>query len=319
MKTSSWILLVAVFIIGACNSNKIMEIKIVDRLKLDQIPSASGIERINGHFWIIGDNSPWLFELNDKFILLNKYEIFSTDSLDGNTIPKKRKHDFEAMTQITWERDSAIFIFGSGSKSPERNWGKLIQFGKNIQATQYDLSKLYEQIMEEAKLDEEELNIEAAAVLGDKLYLFNRGKNKLISISTKDFYRFLKDEKQEVKIKAITIDLPTIDGVQAGFSGAFADEKNKRLIFSASVENTSNWIDDGAILGSLIGVIKVSEAYNHYTPVCHIIMENESPLLVKVESVSGKTIEKDKLTCLVVTDSDGTDSELLELEIELKK
>lgn len=293
-----------------------MKLNIIDRLMLEQIPSASGIEHLNDHFWIIGDNSPWLFELTEQFIVVNRYKIFSTDSLENNVIPKKRKHDFEAMTAMVWEGDSALFIFGSGSKSPDRNNGKLIQLGSKLKETNFDLTELYGWIREEAKLEEEDLNIEAAAVLGKKLYLFNRGKNKLLVMDQKDFIRYLKGEKQQLKIKSFTIDLPNIEGTESGFSGATADELHNRLIFTASVENTSNWIDDGAVLGSFIGMIDVDKLHNHYMPLCEQITQNNENLLVKVESITIRTSTQEILNCLLVTDSDGGKSELIEISMK---
>lgn len=315
MKALFWNATVAFFIFTACNTEKDMELKIIDRLMLEQIPSASGIEHLNGHFWIVGDNSPWLFEMTEQFIVINRYEIFSTDSLENNVIPKKRKHDFEAMTAMVWQGDSALFIFGSGSKSPERNIGKLIQFGPKLKESKFDLTELYTWIKEEAKLKDEDLNIEAATVLGKKLYLFNRGKNKLLVMDQKDFIDYLNGERQKLKIKSFTIDLPNIDGAESGFSGATADALNNRLIFTASVENTSNWIDDGAVLGSFLGTIDADKLHNHYVPLCEQIMQDNDALLVKVESIAIKSATQESLNCLLVTDSDGGKSELIEISI----
>jgi hypothetical protein len=318
MRIHFYAIFVGVFLLTSCDSENKMKVTIESRVSLDQVPSASGIEFINNKFWVIGDNSPWLFEFNDKLILLNKYQIFSIDSMEGETIPKKNKHDYEAMTSLLWEGDSAMFIFGSGSKSPDRNSGKLIQFGATKRVTNFDLTKLYELIRIESKLEEDEFNLEAAAVLGENIFLFNRGKNKLISLKINDLSLFLKGEKDKVKLKVITIDLPNIDGIQAGFSGAFGDEKYNRMIFTASVENTANWIDDGAILGSFVGIINIDELYNHFEPICQLLKNKQNDILpIKVESITQKYLDKDKLSCIIVTDSDGHSSELLELEIRI--
>lgn len=116
-------------------------------------------------------------------------------------------------------------------------------------------------------------------------------------------------------MKSNTIDLPEIDGVKAGFSGATSDVENKRILFSASVENTSNWVDDGAVLGSFIGVIVPDEIQHHYTPLCTLIQENE-PLLVKVESLTVITSSTESTKVAAVTDSDGSESEVIELTIK---
>jgi hypothetical protein len=316
MKALFWNITVAFFILTACNSEKDMKLSIIDRMMLDQIPSASGIEHLNGHFWVIGDNSPWLFELTEQFIVVNRYKIFSTDSLENNVIPKKRKHDFEAMTGMIWEGDSALFIFGSGSKAPDRNSGKLIQLGSKLKETKFDLTEFYSWIKEEAKLNDEDLNIEAAAVLGKKLYLFNRGKNNLLVMDKEDFYHYLTGEKQHFKIKSYTIDLPNIEGTESGFSGATADEENNRLIFTASVENTANWIADGAVLGSFVGTIDVDKLHNHYVPTYEQIKQNNEDLLIKVESITIRSATQDQLDCILVTDSDGGNSELIEITLK---
>lgn len=292
-----------------------MTIKITDRFSLDQIQSASGIEYLDLKYWIIGDNLPWLYEVDDKLSILEKHVIFSVESLENGVIPKKVKHDFEAMTSMVWDGDSVLFIFGSGSKSPHRNQGLLIRLQDPLKLTKFDLSNFYELILEKAKLEEEELNIEAAAVLDGKLYLFNRGKNKLIIVKTKDFQNFILRKKDNIKIKVQTIDLPQVDGIQAGFSGATADEKFHRLLFTASVENTSNWVDDGAVLGSFVGVIDVTKLHHHYVPKCEILTEDENTLPLKAESISIKSSEKKHVKCLLVTDSDGGESEALEIDV----
>lgn len=302
---------------SACNSENTMEIEIVDRFELEQIPSASGIEHVGDRYFVIGDNSPWLFELHSNYFVLNKYQISSKDSIEGEIIPKKWKSDFEAMTSLKWENEDALFIFGSGSKSPQRNSGMLIKLNDKLQLSTYDLTLLYELIMEEANLSPEELNIEAAAVLGSRLYLFNRWDNKIISMKTVDFQKFINNEKEKIKLKVVTIDLPEIDGIDAGFSGACADEKFNRIIFTASVENTNNSIDDGAVLGSFIGVLDKKELIQHFQPECELLTQYDETMTVKVESVTLKESMKKSLNCVLVTDSDGMASEVLELKIKL--
>lgn len=309
--------ILGIFILSACNSGNNMTIKITDRFSIDQIPSASGIESVDAKFWVIGDNSPWLYEVDEKLAIQKKHAIFSMESLEDGVIPKKRKHDFEAMTSMVWDGDSVLFIFGSGSKAPYRNQGLLVRLEDPLKLTKFDLSNFYELILEKAKLKEEELNIEAAAVLDGKLYLFNRGKNKLIIVKTKDFQNYILRKKDDIKIKVQTIDLPQVDGIQAGFSGATADEKYHRLIFTASVENTSDWVEDGTVSGSFVGVIDVVKLHHHYMPKCVLLEQDENVLPLKAESIAVKISEKKQLKCVLVTDSDGGESEALEFDITL--
>lgn len=316
-KTFVFIACFGIFLFSACNSENAMEIEIVDRFELEQIPSASGIEKVDDRYFAIGDNSPWLFELHSNYFILNKYLISSKDSIEGQVIPKKWKADFEAMTLMKWEADSALFIFGSGSKSPQRNAGMLIKLEGKLQLTKFDLTAFYEILKEEAKLTEEEINIEAAAVLGPRLYLFNRGKNKIISMKTADFHRFLTGKKDKIKLKVVSIELPIIDGIQAGFSGACADETFNRIIFTASVENTTNTIDDGEVLGSFVGILNKKELVQHFEPECELLTQLDETISIKAESITLKESTKKSLTCVIVTDSDGLASEVLEIKVKL--
>lgn len=316
MKSHFYAIIVGLILFTSCDSEKKMKITIESTILLEQIPSASGIEFIDNKFWVVGDNSPWLFELNQDFFIQNKYPIFSLSEVKNDILPKNKKHDFEASTSIIWENDSALFVFGSGSKLEQRNYGRLIQFGLKPTVTEFDLLDFYKLIKEEAKLDDEEFNLEAAAIIEDKLYLLNRGNNKVISMKTDNFIAFIQKDKEKLKIKVTNIDLPSIDGVQAGFSGASVDVLNGNLIFTASVENTSDWVKDGAVLGSYIGIIEIDKLQDHYIPQYSLLSKNGEAELLKVESIAVVSSENKTLNCVMVTDSDGGSSELLKITIE---
>lgn len=317
MRKSLFIVAIGVFILSSCQMNDSMQINIKEKMLLSQIPSASGVEYLNEKFWIIGDDSPWLFELDKKLNLQNRYAIFSQNKLLNNILPKKDKPDFEAITSIVWDGDSALFIFGSGSKSPERDKGVLVKIKKNLKSNKYDLSKFYKLLRQKVKLSEDEFNIEAAVIYAENLILFNRGKNKIILLRVSDFKDYITGINEKIKIKSFSIDLPEINGVRAGFSGATADLKNKRIVFTASVENTSNWIDDGERMGSFIGLIDITKLHQHYVPKTEIIKENNEVLPIKVESISITHSVKNKFNCIVVTDNDGGVSEIFKLEVNL--
>ncbi len=316
MRINFYALFVGMILFTSCDSEKKMKITIESRMLLEQVPSASGIEYLDNKFWIVGDNSPWLFELNHEFYIQNKYPIFSLKEVKNSILPKNKKHDFEASTSIIWENDSALFVFGSGSKLNQRNYGRLIQFGFEPTVTEFDLVDFYALIKDEAKLDEDEFNLEAAAIVEDRLYLFNRGKNKVVSMKIDDFKAYLLKDKDKFKLKVNNIDLPSIGGIQAGFSGATTDVVNGNIIFTASVENTSDWVKDGAVLGSYIGVIEIDKLQNHYIPQYSLLSKNGEAELLKVESIAVVSSINKTLKCVIVTDSDGGNSELLNITIE---
>ena len=297
-----------------------MHIKVIDRSDLKGIPSASGIELLNDHYYVIGDNSPWMFELGLNLHLEKRYQISSVDSLENEVIPKSRKKDLEAMCGFIDEGDTVMLLLGSGSKSPIRDHAKLIRLKNGVPAIkEYDIFSFYRHVKEEAKLDDETFNLEAAAVLDGRLYLFNRGNNKIIECSLAKFMKYLNGETEasDIKLKVTKVELPSIQGIEAGFSGAATDHENGRIFFTASVENTVNWIDDGQVLGSFIGVIEPESMSKHYKTLAVELTENEKLLPVKVESIAISSVDAGSARCILVTDSDGGESEVIRIDLSI--
>jgi len=86
-------------------------------------------------------------------------------------------------------------------------------------------------------------------------------------------------------------------------------EKNL-IIATAAVEQTLNTYDDGAVLGSFI-LIFSPEGKILYT---HLIQDSkEQTLAIKVEGITWLESTSDGEVFLLVTDSDGGDSEVFKL------
>lgn len=307
-------LTVLIFLIGvssSCERKAMWKIELVNRTTFKEIPSASGVERWNDRYFIVGDNSPWLFETDTLGNTLVKHRI--GEASEPDLIPKAQKHDFEAMCTLDWQGEQVLFLFGSGSKWPYRNKGVAFSVTQQKLIETYDLSALYEALMDKANIQQDELNIEAATALNGKLYLFNRGENKVIILKEKEFIDFLKDADVLPKFKVYSLDLPKIDGIPAGFSGATSDEMNGKILFTASVENTSDWVQDGAVLGSFVGIFDPEKLHQHYSPHVAIIEDRSDLIKVKVESITLDDIQDKLYQCALITDSDGGESELLKI------
>lgn len=295
-----------------------MKTKITFKKELPEIPSASGIEIRNSKIFIIGDDSSQLFCLNQDFEVVDTVKIFSNKHEENGRIPKKKKPDFEAMTLMPWGKDEDILIFGSGSK-PQREIMIRVDFdNESVRINQYHLSAFYSLLKQKAGLSDDDFNIEAAATWNEKLILLNRGKNNLFLINAKEFREFIKGEKKELKeLSVFNFSLPFLKHVEAGFSGACMLEGTNFLIFCASVENTSNWIDDGEIYGSFIGIIDLKNPGNK-KPFCSLLQENNTPYLGKIESVAVyEKTSNESLSLLAVTDNDDGVSSLLKIGVEV--
>lgn len=313
------IVLILLLVCIRCTNKKEMELQIINSQVLEDIGAASGMEIIGDTIYIISDNSPWLFTLNRAYKVTNKIQITALEKLVGGTIPKVHKPDFEAMALVKGNQSHELFLFGSGSKSPERD--TLVRARVNVDQANdvqiLSLEKVYSGLRKTAHMEKNALNIEAATVVEEDLYLFNRGENMIIRYNLENFIGFVTGKSLKLQPEIFHIDLPEIDEITSGFSGASMISDDS-IVFTASVENTANWIDDGPVLGSFAGIIHLKELKENYQPRCILIQENQQPLKIKVESVAvlDKTTSN-QLKLLFVTDSDGGESEIIEAVLNL--
>lgn len=317
-----------------------MKAIIKNRHILNEIHSASAIELIDNQLFVIGDNSPFLFVLDLEGNVKNKIRIFG---IKGNSnenptpnfneevliIPKKDKPDFEASCVLNIKEKNYqkkyLFVVGSGS-SEKRNLAVLIDL-ETFEVKNFSLKKLYECFIKLASLNLDpqncELNLEGLCANDTNIYFFQRGNingnNFIFSLLLDDMIEYLLSEQQNINITKINkqkVDLPSIEGLFSGFSGAgFVDNEN--ILWTSSVENTKNAIDDGNVLGSFLGTYNIHNQQVESAIITEIINEKENVFIGKVEGICAIHWSKDKAKkqVIAVTDADGGCSEMLFIEI----
>jgi len=272
--------------------------KIISHKLLAQISSASAMEILGNDIYVCGDDAAFLFQISANGEVLNRFPLF--DNVEEGRIAKAVKCDFEAMASM----NENLWIFGSGS-TDKRN--VLLLFNTQSKEVQmHSLQKFYESIQYELQLKKEDFNIEGAAVYKDDLLLMNRADNSIISCSLSDFESCVFQQKEIEDFKQTKYNLPSIDGYISGFSGACVYED--LLFFSSSVEKTDDWVNDGEILGSFIGIINLcgpNEVLKYYP------LEGE----FKIEALAVVEKRKEMFSLLAMTDNDNGTSELLKIEI----
>ena len=289
-----------------------MHIEILNWQIFKEVPSASGIVKFMNNFYLIGDDSPYLYRIDGNFNLISKKLIYSSEKLLDGLIPKFYKPDFEAMEMIS---ENEMLIFGSGSKSPERDvcvWVRIVE--QEIEFENYDISKFYDYLRNLEFMHGYELDIEGLAVNSDVLFLMNRGNNVVFSIVLSEFLKYCR-VGLDFPIPTINhYSLPKIKGLRAGFSGATVFRDN--LIFTASVEDSPNAYEDGEIFGSFLGIIKIRDNSLLQEAILTEIPNLGSPL--KLESVIVDNIISEKEVALIlVTDNDGAPSQILRMNMKI--
>ena len=283
-----------------------MTLTIVDEIQLEKIPSGSGIIKSGEIYYVVGDDSPYLYSLNRDFKTISKTPLLDPRDL-SERILKSEKPDFEGMELID---KNEIVVFGSGSKSPQRNIFLRILLEEPLRIEKYDISDFYSTLIQLPIFKDSELNIEATAFRNNQLFLFNRKPNLIIRFEYKDFLAYLSDGNDFPKLEIRQFSLPKINGIEAGFSGATALMDEPKIIFTASVENNQNAYEDGEILGSLIGILDISDnTISESFEYCHIPTSGAN---LKVESVTvEKEISSGETKVVLISDDDQGNSTLL--------
>ncbi len=106
--------------------------------------------------------------------------------------------------------------------------------------------------MLQCDIDRKDFNIEGTVLHGHDLYFFNRGngpaqKNGIIRVENW--------ENSHAKIQYTPVQLPEVKGISLGFTDAVL--VGKYIFFIASAEDTVSTYDDGDILGSAVGTIRL--------------------------------------------------------------
>ena len=288
----------------------------VDEIReLKGVASASGIEETAAGIYVIGDDTPYIFLLDEELQVREKYLLFPGNKITDSIYEKSVKPDLEALCKLD-EAGEINWLFGSGSGYPERDILLEFKTTREPKTVEFSLVEFYDGLRKVAELSENELNIEAAVVVQNDLYLFNRGENIIFRLKVSEFQKFLKNQGSFPKPEISRFDLPEIEGIKSGFSGATYLPGKELFLFTASVENTANWIDDGEVLGSFLGVLDQKDFSRKKEPRWTLLTYKDQPLLKKVESITClSSSTEDSINLLMVTDSDGGISEIIKARL----
>lgn len=166
--------------------------------------------------------------------------------------PKARKAvkpDFEALLQLP--SINAVVALPSASTA-RRMKAAVVELGSRAVRT-VDLTAFYE------SLDVPVLNLEGACLVGERLFLLQRGsavapQSLLIELSGGDFTSLLTGSRPTTTVTKHPFNLPALDGVRLAPTDLIALDDG-RMLFTAAAEAAPNAYEDGPTVGSCIGVV----------------------------------------------------------------
>ncbi len=303
------IVFIVTFIISSCQSNN----DLVILKSLDQYPSASAIEYINGKLYITGDDATGILVLDTNLHIIDSIPLIDYPC---KRIPKEIKPDLESSVYFQ-DKGTVLFLFGSGSLTPYRNNGWWYYFETNIKDSM-PLKSLYNQIKKSGIKD---LNIEGACITNQYLVLSNRGnksypENHLV-ITDRNFWN--NDSSFQITVIPIITDSDTTSF--SGISGlCYAPEKDK-LIMTVSTEDTRNSFEDGAIGKSFLWIVnqitsKIHDKDIHPDRIINLEKIDSRFKGQKIESATVVRESKEQVQLVLVADNDNGSSTVFKLTVK---
>jgi hypothetical protein len=229
------------------------------------VSAASGVVQRGDFVYVIGDDELDLavFEVSSDAPGQTR-RVLSGELPAEHAARKSSKPDLEALTVLPPFEDhphGALLGLGSGS-TPQRDRGFLWALGPDgslqDEAREISLAPLYTALRERV----DDLNIEGASVMGDQLWLLQRGngphgENLIAELVLSEVMESLLRDRAVVAAELQRLrgyDLGTLAGGKLTFSDA-SPLGGELLVFTASAEGSPNTHEDGAILGSVVGTI----------------------------------------------------------------
>jgi hypothetical protein len=306
-----------------------MNITILERHTTSGIGSLSGVACIGNDIYFVADDVRYLLKTNlnkqiNNQTVFEKIPLFEQSKNDPLVpLSKAEKPDFESLSTIEFNGVEQLLLMGSGSKN-NRKYALLYNPNPTLDPnSNCDQIKILFNALDYHFLENNldltggaDLNIEAICSDNQNLYIFQRGNiNRHHGVLVFDLAH-IQDGKplQQTLTHAFSLQLPDLDGFASGISDAYFLKQQSLIFAIASVEQTSNTYDDGQILGSFM--ILLSPAGE--TLDSQLIKNNQGqPLPIKVEGIVWLESTIDGEVFLLVTDSDGGDSEILRVLVTL--
>ncbi len=281
------------------------------------VSALSGVACVGSDIYFIGDDVRYLLKTQCNMpitssTVFEKIALFeSSKHIPLAPLAKADKPDFEALSCIDINGQQQLLIMGSGST--EKRKQALVFNPVNQQIQTFFNTIDYDFLAKNLELTGgAELNIEAVCADAQSLYIFQRGNiNRHHGVLVFDLAQIQAGKSlQQARVNALSLQLPNIEGSASGISDAcFLAHKNL-IVATAAVEQTANTYDDGAVLGSFIIIL----AMDGKTLATQLLQEdNGQPIAIKVEGITWLESTQDGEVFLLVTDSDGGDSEVLKV------
>lgn len=233
---------------------------------------------------------------------------------------KSLKPDLEVACPAELDGEPAVLLLGSGS-SPRRMRGVLVRLvdGEPV-VSAADLAPLYERAARRLGVPLDQLNLEGAARLGDRVRWFSRGNLAAGAPSASVDLPLValvgavlgRTDAGAVPVtQSHRYELGEVDGVGLAVTDAVA-LPDGRLLLSAAAEDTPNAIDDGPVVATALALVDGGRVLA-VTPVPEV-----DGHVHKVEGLALRAVDGGTVHLLAVVDDDDPAGPSAELDLRIE-
>jgi len=279
--------------------------------RTEHVRAASGVVWLGDRLAVIQDDTSFLALVSPttaraQSLALTPGPARRFEEALGN---KADKLDLESCVSWVDDRGAHLVAFGSGStKKRER-----IVHIHNQVVHLLDAAPMYDALRGLRAFAGDELNVEGAVLVGERLRLFQRGNGaaglpaRRVVDATVELVR-AGDLWVPLSETARAYDLGTLDGVRLTFTDATAH--HGVVWFLATAEDSPNSVDDGPVVGSVIGRF----APDGSVATLLRLVDDAGPLVAKTEGI---VFDRVPGRAWVVVDRDDTSipAELLYVDL----
>ncbi len=294
-----------------------MQVEVLEKYAVPQVPSVSGMEIIDGQVWLMGDDTSYLYRLDGNYQVCETVSLYRDRRKPGEKTPKLLKADLEGMASFVWRGTPYIMVVGSGSLPVVRERGYLLTLNEERQHFRLDLAPLYSFLKEEYHIAD--LNIEGITTTEDHIFFVQRGNlagdNYLFQFPIDELIPYVLGHHTNLpKATARLFDLGATGTVPRGFGG-LQTLNNTQLLAVVAVENTKSTYLDGQTLGSYLAIIDLTLSTSTIEVVP--LEMNGQALLEKAESLAIlERVSDRELIVLIASDNDDLPSSLIKARVQ---
>jgi hypothetical protein len=242
---------------------------------------------------------------------------------DDNRGNKRRKLDLEACVSMATGGGTLLVALGSGSR-PSREQVALVEWtadsGPVVTVT--NAAGMYAALRAVPEFAGSQLNLEGAVQVATRLRLFGRGNgatrgdlrpvNATCDLDWPALLAHLRapgDIPAPAPQRVVQHELGRLQGVALGFTDATTCRD--AVLYTASAERTNDAVDDGQVMGSVVGVIPEDDAARWAV----LRDVDGNPFAGKIEGLLEPQDGQADLFAIVDVDDAGTPSLLCEVEL----